>query len=356
MSSLPLQFLLLTVAGWIKRDQQAVIEYLIAQNAVLREQLGDTRIRFTDPQRRRLARAAHKLGRKTLRQLDTIATPDTLLRWYRQLVARKYDGSSRRGAGRPRTAIDIVELVLRIAKDNPSWGYTRTAGALRNLGHEVGRTTIKRILLEAGMDPAPERSKRTSWSAFLRAHWGAIAAMDFFTVEVLSLVGLVRYHVRFVIDLASRRVEICGMRADPYGEWMKQMARNLTDVVDGFLFDHRYLILDRDPLFTREFRAMLASSGVKGVRLPARSPNLNAYAERFVKSIRSECLARVIPLGRRHLYQLVDEYLVHYHTERNHQGLGNKLIVPANDVATHGQVRRRARLGGLLSYYHREAA
>jgi transposase InsO family protein len=216
---------------------------------------------------------------------------------------------------------------------------------LRHLGHEVGRNTIKRILLDAGMDPAPERSKRTSWSAFLRAHWEAIAAMDFFTVEVLTLAGLVRYHVLFVIDLASRRVEVCGISRDPSGEWMKQMARNLTDPFDGFLLRHRYLIMDRDPLFTRDFRAMVARSGVASVRLPARSPNLNAFAERFVRSIKSECLGRVIPLGRRHLWQLVGEYVRHYHIERSHQGLENRLIAPVVEGGGRGPVRCRKRLG-----------
>jgi hypothetical protein len=150
-----------------------------------------------------LATAAKKLGRKALRQLDTLVTPDTLLRWYRRLVARKYDSSAQRESARPRRKPDIVELVLRMAKENPTWGYTRIRGALHNLGHDIGRNTIKRVLLEAGMAPAPERGKRRSWSAFLRAHWDAIAAMDFFTVEVVTWAGLVRYHVLFVIELAT---------------------------------------------------------------------------------------------------------------------------------------------------------
>ena len=221
MSSLPVQFLLLTLAGWMTRDHQRVTEYLLAENAVLREQLGRRRLRFTDAQRRRLATAANKLARKLLAKLDTLVTPDTLLRWYRKLVASKYDGSARRGRSQRRRTTDIVQLVLRMATDNPTWGYTRIRGALSNLEHDIGRNTIKRILQEAGFTPAPERSKRTAWSAFLRAHWGAIAAMDFFTVEVLTWAGLVRYHVLFVIDLATRRVEIAGIlveiRADELG-------------------------------------------------------------------------------------------------------------------------------------------
>jgi len=357
MPSLPLQFLLLTISGSMTRDHQRVTEYLLAENAVLREQLRGRRILYTDGQRRRLATAAKNLGRKALKQLDTLVTPDTLMRWYRRLVAKKYDGTTGRGTIHPRRTPDIVELVLRMAKENATWGYTRIRGALFNLGYEIGRNTIKRILLEAGIEPAPERSKRTSWSAFLRAHWGAIAAMDSFTVEAVTWAGLVRYHVLFVIDLATRRVKIVGITDQPHEAWMKQMARNLTDAVDGFLLKHRYVIMDRDPLFCHSFRDMLKASGVKPVRLPSRSPNLNAYAERWIGSIRRECLSRVIPLGERHLRQIVQQFVDHYHQERNHQSLGNKLIAPTNDnAATSGRVVRRQRLGGVLNFYHREAA
>ena len=215
MSSLPLQFLLLTLAGWMGRDHQRVTEYLLAENAVLRQQLRGRRVHFTDAQQRRLATPAKKLGRKALRQLDTVVTPDTLFRWYRRLVAHKYDSSAQRECIRPRRKPDVVELVLRMAKENPTWGYTRIRGALHNLGHDIGRNTVKRVLLEAGMTPAPERGRRRSWSAFLRALWGAIAAMDSFTVEVVTWAGLVRYPVLFVIDLATRRVEIAGIVDQP---------------------------------------------------------------------------------------------------------------------------------------------
>jgi hypothetical protein len=175
--------------------------------------------------------------------------------------------------------------VVRIARENPNWGYTRIRGALINLGYEIGRNTIKRILIEAGIDPAPERCKRMSWSTFLRALWGAIAATDFFTVEVLTLVGLVRYHVLFVIDLASRRVHVAGIVREPYDGWMRQIACNLTDAIDGFLIGHRHLIMDRAPVFTAGFRAMLAGSGVKSLRLPARRPNLNDLRARNIPQL-----------------------------------------------------------------------
>jgi transposase InsO family protein len=355
MNALPLQFLMLIFAGWVNRHQHDVIEYLQGENRALREQLGGKRLRFTDHQRRRLAAKAKKVGRNGLSQIETLVTPDTLLRWHRQLIARKYDGSKRRSPGRPRTAAEIGELILRMARDNPRWGYTRIRGALYNVGHEIGRNTIKRILLENGFDPI--RRKGMSWETFLKAHWGAIAATDFFSVEVLTRSGLIRYFVLFVIDLKSRRVEIAGIIQQPEKEWMKQIARNLTDCDDGFLNGSRHLIHDRDPLFTRSFRAILKSSGIETVKLPARSPNLNAYAERFVRSIKSECLAQIIPLGEEHLRRAVKDYTEHYHIERNHQGLDNRLVEERQGVVDmNSAVVRQERLGGILNYYERRAA
>jgi putative transposase len=244
-------------------------------------------------------------------------------------------------------------LILEMASDNPRWGYTRIQGALANVGYTVGRNTIKRVLAENGIDPAGRRP--TTWKTFLRAHWGAIAATDFFTIEVVTWQGLVRYFALFVIDLKTRRVEIAGIATSPDGAWMSQIARNLTDGEDGFLLHCRYLIHDRDPLFTRAFRKTLESSGVRPVKLPSRSPNLNAYAERFVRSIKSECLAQVIPIGEAHIRRVVREYVEHYHGERNHQGIGNRLINSSVDGSRAGLIERRERLGGLLRFYHRAA-
>ena len=160
----------------------------------------------------------------------------------------------------------------------------------------------------------------------------------------------------FAIDVASRKVAILGIAANPGGSWMEQMARNLVDAVDGFLVGKRYVVIDRDPLYTEGFRRILGRGGVRAVRLPARSPNLNAFAERFVLSIKTECLDRLVPLGEAHLRRAILEYTEHYHEERNHQGLDNELIVPANAAGGVGKVDRRERLGGLLSFYYRKAA
>jgi transposase InsO family protein len=352
-----LQYLLLFFAGWVNRSQQQVIEYLKEENRVLREQLGGCRLRLTDDQRRRLAVKGKALGRKILGQIAGIVTPDTILRWYRQLVANKYDGSTKRGPGRPPTKKEVADLVVRMAQENTGWGYTRLRDALWHLGHELGRNTVKRILLAHGIEPAPERNRKTSWKAFIKAHLGELAAADFFTVEVLTLRGLVRHWVFFIMDVKTRAVEIAGITCQPSGAWMNQIARNLTDAEDGFLRGIRYLIIDRDPLYTRAFREMLKGSGVEPLRLPARSPNLNAHAERFVLSIKSECLNRIVPLGEGHLRRAVGEFVRHYHGERPHQGLGGRLIA-ANDSTrtTDSHVMCRERLGGMLRYYYREAA
>jgi transposase InsO family protein len=356
MKPTALHFLILTVAGWLHHRREEYIAYLHAENAVYKEHFAKRGLRLTDAQRRRLAVKGKAVGRAGLRQIATIGTPDTILRWYRQLVAQKYDSSRKRGPGRPRTRVDIAALIVRMANENPRWGYGRIRGALGVLGMFVRRSTIQRVLADHGIEPAPERGKHTRWSTFLRAHWGAIAATDFFSVEVLTLSGLVRHFVLFVIDLKSRRVEIAGMVHQPHDAWMKQVARNLTDVIDGFLRGKWKLIHDRDPLFSAGFRATLGSD-VTTIKLPVKSPNLNAYAERFVLSIKSECLNHVVPLGEAHLRMLVTEFVTHYHFERSHQGLANALIVQrAATAIDNGRVQRRKRIGGVLSFYHRAAA
>lgn len=352
----PLSFLLVCFAGWMNHRQQLVIEYLQAEIRVLQEQLGK-RSRFNDDQRRRLAVKGRPIGRKALSRWATLVTPDTLLAWHRRLIAKKYDSSKKRKPGRPRTKVDIRELVLQMARENRSWGYTRIQGALANLRHEVGRGTIANILRQAGLDPAPDRRKGMTWKEFLRAHWSTMAATDFFTVEVWTPVGLVRYHVLFMMRLMTREIHVAGIVPEPAETWMLQMARNLTDACDGFLRGTRFLIHDRSTLFTEQFRETLKSAGVEPLRLPARSPNLNAFAERFVRSIKESCVERMIFFGEAALRRAVTEFALHYHSERNHQGLENKIIRPEfRDFPDVGNIRSRQRLGGLLRYYYREAA
>ena len=352
-----MKLMVVALAGWINQQQEDVIDYLREEVRILKELNGKKRLRFTDEQRRRLARKAKRIGFSRLKEIVGLVTPQTLLGWHRKLIAKKYDSSGkRRKVGRPPTKEELRDLVIKMAEENGGWGYTRIRGAMANLGHEIGRGTIAEILKQAGLEPAPERDKTGRWAEFLKTHWEVLGATDFFTVEVWSLSGLVRYHVLFVIRLSSRRVHITGIVPEPDGRWMAQVGRNLTDCLDGFLCGCRYLIHDRSSLFTKEFLAVLESGGVKSVRLPARSPNLNAFAERFVRSIKSECLDRMIFIGERSLRRAVDQFVEHYYRERNHQGLENNIIEPEFGSTEEGRVNCRERLGGLLRYYYRDAA
>src|SRR5262245_18103812 len=213
----PFSFLVVSVAGWLNRRQQQVIEYLVEENRVLRAQIGRHRLRFTDDQRCRLAAKAKKLGRKVLEQVATIVTPETLLAWHRKLVAKKYDGSAFRTPGRPLTSSAISNLIVRMAEENRGCGYRRIQGALSNLGHNVARTTIANVLKRQGIEPAPERNRKTTWREFLRRHWTQIIAADFLTVEVWTCTGLTRFMVLFFIDLSTRRVEIGGIASSANG-------------------------------------------------------------------------------------------------------------------------------------------
>jgi putative transposase len=353
----PFQFVVIAIAGWMNQHQQHIIEYLLEENRVLREQIGRRRLRFNDDQRRRLAVKAKTLSHKLLAQVATIVTPETLLAWHRKLIAEKYDGSASRRAGRPRTVAEVEALVVRMAEENRDWGYRRIQGALANLGHRLAHNTIAGILKQRGIEPAPERRRKTSWKEFLSRHWEQIVASDFFTVEVWTKNGLQRFIVLFFMELSTRRVEIGGIASQVNGLWMTQIARNLTDGVDGFFKGKRYLIHDRDPLYTRDFLNLLAEAGIESVKLPPRSPNLNAHAERFVRTIKESCLDQMIFFGEGSLRQAIREFIIHYHQERNHQGLQNRLILPMERTSdTALAIQRRQRLGGLLNYYYRKAA
>ena len=314
-------------------------------------------MKFNDDQRCRLAAKAKGLSRKILTEVATIVTPETLLAWHRKLIAQKYDGTASRRPGRPRTTGEVETLVVRMANENRDWGYRRIKGALTNLGHDLAASTIAEILKRHGIETAPERRRKTTWKEFLAQHWDLILAADFFTVEVWTKRGLQRFMVLFLIELSTRKVDIAGIGTNANGVWMSQIGRNVTDAVDGILKGKRYLIHDRDPLFTAEFLNLLGDVGVKSVKLPPRSPNLNAHAERFVRTIKESCLERMILFGEESLRIAIQNFVQHYHTERNHQGLANSLICPeSTHLENSGGVQKRQRLGGILNYYHRKAA
>ena len=269
----PLQVLLLTVSGWVNRHQADVIAYLVEENRVLKEQMRGRKLRLTDDQRRRLAAKAKILGRRALDQVATIVTPDTLLRWHHRLIAMKWTHQAKR-VGRPGLMKVIAALIVRMARENSSWGYCRIQGELKALGHCVASTTIANVLKANGIKPAPDRP--SSWKTFLKAHWGEVAATDFFTTEVWTPLGLKTFYVLFVIDLKTRRVHLAGITQHPTDLFMAQVARILTDAVDGFLKDQRFLICDRDTKFTAQFRRILRDADVEVVLTPKQAPNCKA--------------------------------------------------------------------------------
>ena len=353
----PWHLIVLFLASHLNREQQCIIEYLQVENQVLREKLGKKRILLNDDQRRRLAVKGKALGRRALRELVGIVTPDTIMRWHRELVAKKWDYSHlRKRVGRPRTKQEVAELIVRMARENPTWGYDRIEGALKNLGVKLSDTTVGKILRAHGIEPAPERGRKTTWKTFLRAHWEVLGAADFTTIEVWTHRGLVTFYILVVMRLSRRQVEIAGVTPNPNAAWMQQVGRNLTDCYDGFLNGTRHLLLDRDKKFL-PFQGVLESTDTKVVLLPPRSPNLNAQIERYMRSVKSECLERMVFFGEKSLRKALTEFTAHYHEERNHQGIGNDIIHPGKEVGQpNGDIRHRERLGGMLSYYYRDAA
>ncbi len=350
--------LLAYITGSVDQALLLRIEYLVTENRILRNQIKG-RVRLSDGERKTLAEIGKKLGKQALEDVAHIVKPDTILAWHRQLVAQKFDGSQQRKTlGRPKIDAELEALVVRMARENRSWGYDRIVGALANLGYTVSDQTVGNILKRYGIAPAPERKTTTTWKEFIRTHMDVLVATDFFTAEVWTLGGLVTYYVLVFIHLGSRKVEVAGVTPHPNEAWMIQVARNVTMEEWGFLSSGQYLIHDRDTKFCVAFQHIIDDAGVERVPLPARSPNLNAYAERWVRSVKDEALSRMILFGENSLWHVLNEYVDHYHQERNHQGKDNVLLFPLPRLAGEhdGRIQCRERLGGLLKYYAREAA
>src|SRR5262249_38229737 len=244
-----------------------------------------------------------------------------------------------------------------MAQENRSWGYDRIVGALADLGLTVSDQTVGNILKRRGIPPAPERKKTTTWKEFIRTHMDVLVATDFFTTEVWTLGGLVTYYVLFFIHLGSRHIHVAGVTPHPNAAWMMQVAPNVTMEEWGLLSPGQYLIHDRDTKFCAAFQQIIDEAGVERLVLPLRATNLNAYAERWVRSVKDEALSRLILFGEASLRHALHEYVEHYHHERNHQGKGNVLLFPASSQGTvrAGPLQCRERLGGLLKYYECEA-
>jgi len=350
--------LLAYITGSVDQELLLRNEYLVTENRILRNQITG-RVRLTDGERTTLAAIGQKLGKQVLQEVATIVKPDTILGWQRKLVAQKFDGSQQRKApGRPPIDQELEVLVVRMAREHRSWGYDRIVGALANLGYTISDQTVGNILKRHGLPPAPERTTTTTWKAFIRTHMEVLVATDFFTAEVWTLRGLVTYDVLFFIHLDSRQIHVAGVTPYPNAEWMMQIARNVTMEEWRFLSAGQYLIHDRDGQYCPAFQQIIDAAGVTRVPLPPRSPNLNAYAERWVRSVKEECLARVILFGEASFHHALAQYVAPFHHERNHQGKGNVLRFPAvsHDTERQGPMQCRERLGGLLKYYTREAA
>ncbi len=347
------------ITGSVDEELLQRNEYLASDDQIVRSQIKG-RVRLNDADRIRLPEIGKRLGRRALAEVARIVRPETILAWHRRLVARKVDGTKHRKAmGRPATPEALTALVLKFAGENRTWGYDRIVGALENFGHSLSRQTVANILTRNGLDPAPERGRQTTWKDFIRSHLSVLAATDFFTAEVWTSRGLITYYVLFVMRVAQRRIQVVGITSAPDGLWINQIARSLTLADVGFLSGCRYLLHDRDTKFTAAFDAILRSAGVEPVTLPPHSPNLNAYAERWVRSVKEECLSKLILFGEGSLRHALCEFVQHFHQERNHQGKENVILFPepADRLgADSGAITSRERLGGLLRFYYREAA
>ena len=353
MRTRPWTILLAMMAGWLNRHQQDMIDYLKAENAILKKKLGKRRIILNDEQRMQLAILGKNIGRKALTEICCVFSPETLLKWHRTLVAKKYDGSKCRKFGRPQISDELRNIIIKVAKFNRGWGCPRIQGQLKYLGYKVCTKTIANVLRKAGLEPQPDRQRKTTWAEFLKSHWSSLTAIDFFFSEIYTLKGLTRYMVLVAIDYSTRKVEIVGIIEQAHGDWMKQMAKNLTDPFCGFLKGKKYLVHDRDPLYTKAFIDILQSAGIEHIKSMPMAPNFSPFVERFIRSIKSECLDRMLIFGEAHLRYCISQYILHYHGERAHQGLDNQIIEPPPQGT--GEIVCQERLGGLLKFYKRAA-
>mgnify|MGYP000051507018 CR=1 FL=1 len=357
----PMPLILLRSPTAREADLQRQLDFALVQLRIVLRLTADRRLAFTDTDRRSIAEHAKAVGWKAARAVLIVAALGTVRGWFRRLVANPVKTRERpKKPGRPPISGRIRKLVAKMTIDNPTWGYDRIANALGNLGIAISDQSVGNILRERGIPPAGERgARRKRWRHFISAHWRTLASCDFCSVPVISFGGLTWVNVLIVMRLATRQVHIACVHATPDDIVMAQVARNLTMVDTGFLSAHgiTHLIRDRDGKYPPTFDRLLLGAGIETVLSPVAAPNANAHCERFIKSLQDEYLDRLWFVGEKALRLVLHEYVEHYHRERNHQGVGHVLIEPEPEVKiSEGGIRRRKRLGGLLSYYYRKAA
>ncbi|HEY7418226.1 MAG TPA: integrase core domain-containing protein [Ktedonobacteraceae bacterium] len=297
-------------------------------------------------------RAPHSRAR--LSQSLLLFTPETVLRWHRELVRRKWTFRHQPTAGRPRIAVELEALIVRLARENPRWGYGKIEGELRKLGYRVGRSTVRNVLKRQHLPPAEVRAQKSStWRSFLRQHQQQLLACDFFTVETLRLKTV---YVLFFIEIGTRRIHLSGCTVNPTAAWVTQQARQLVWKLQEEGRTMRFLLHDRDAKFPVSFDTVFVTERIEVILTPYHAPNANAYAERWVRSMREECLDHLLIINERHLEHVLKEFGQYYNQARPHQGIDQQSPESANDQSGKGPVQRRDLLGGLLHDYYRNAA
>lgn len=297
-----------------------------------------------------------------LGKIETIFKPETILKWYRQFANAKFDGSKNRKprVGRPETDPETIKLIIQMATENKTWGADRIVGALKNLGIQISDQSVLNILSKNGIPIVPDRKKEKTWQEFIKLHTDQLWACDFFLVPVLTLAGIRHFHVFVFIQYCTRQIKIVGVKDTPDGAWMGQMAKNITDHFEPLLPNCKYLVHDRDSLYTIKFEETLKKFGITPIKTPPQSPNLNPFIERFNRSIKEECLGNMIIFGEKNLRRFLKQYSEHYHFERNHQGIGNDVIKTSETLLYsqkgNGTIVKKERISGLLNYYCRQAA